>query len=181
MLISRQKKKENIAEYVIYMWQLEDLLRAFNLDINLVKKNIVDQYDQPDDVKQEMLEWYQMLIDMMHKEGVEKSGHTQMVMNIVHDVNDLHNELMRSPAQIKYNALFYSVLPALADFRAKSNSGADVDDVHLALTAMYEVMLMRLQKREISEDTLKAVTQIGQFLADLSDKYKKSEADELKL
>ena len=32
MIIALQKKKENIAEYLIYMWQVEDLLRACQLD-----------------------------------------------------------------------------------------------------------------------------------------------------
>ena len=29
MIIARQKKQENIAEYLLYMWQIEDIIRAF--------------------------------------------------------------------------------------------------------------------------------------------------------
>lgn len=28
MITASQKRKENIAEYLLYMWQIEDLIRA---------------------------------------------------------------------------------------------------------------------------------------------------------
>ena len=28
MIIAQKKRKENIAEYLLYMWQIEDLIRA---------------------------------------------------------------------------------------------------------------------------------------------------------
>ena len=34
MIIASQKKKENIAEYLLYMWQIEDIIRAYGLDID---------------------------------------------------------------------------------------------------------------------------------------------------
>ena len=37
MLIAREKKKNNIAEYILYMWQLEDMLRALKLDMEQVE------------------------------------------------------------------------------------------------------------------------------------------------
>ena len=43
MLIAREKRKSNVAEYVLYMWQLEDMLRAMQMDIRLVEQNIVSQ------------------------------------------------------------------------------------------------------------------------------------------
>ena len=38
MLIAREKKKNNIAEYILYMWQLEDMLRALKLDMEQVDR-----------------------------------------------------------------------------------------------------------------------------------------------
>ena len=34
MFIAEQKKRDNIAEYLLYMWQLEDILRAYVLDFD---------------------------------------------------------------------------------------------------------------------------------------------------
>ena len=33
MFVSRQLKEKNIAEYLIYMWQIEDLIRANGCDM----------------------------------------------------------------------------------------------------------------------------------------------------
>ena len=44
MFIASQKKKENIAEYVLYMWQIEDIIRANNLNIESITANIIDKF-----------------------------------------------------------------------------------------------------------------------------------------
>lgn len=33
MYISKQLKQKNIAEYLLYMWQVEDMIRANNFDM----------------------------------------------------------------------------------------------------------------------------------------------------
>ena len=71
MIIASQKKKENIAEYLLYMWQIEDLIRAYGLDIDRIQQQIIDPYDISPEQKKAMREWYESLIDMMHTEGVE--------------------------------------------------------------------------------------------------------------
>ncbi len=47
MLIAKRLKKENISEYLLYMWQVEDMIRANGLDIEKINSRIVSQYDQP--------------------------------------------------------------------------------------------------------------------------------------
>ena len=44
MFTAQKLRKENIAEYLLYMWQIEDLIRANGLEIENIKKNIVDRY-----------------------------------------------------------------------------------------------------------------------------------------
>ena len=43
MYIASQKHKENIAEYLLYMWQIEDMIRAYGLDIDRIKTNVIDK------------------------------------------------------------------------------------------------------------------------------------------
>lgn len=50
----KTKRKENIAEYLLYMWQVEDLIRANNFDMDSIRRTVVDRYDQPDDIKEEI-------------------------------------------------------------------------------------------------------------------------------
>lgn len=172
MLIARQKKEENIAEYIIYMWQLEDLLRANQLDIEKIQKLIIDPYPVDEATKKEMREWYENLIQMMKLEHVEEKGHLQFIKNTVEDLNDLHMELLQKPKEIQYNALFFKTLHFLVEFRRKAKAGEETNDVELSLQALYGVLMLKLQKKEVTAETMTAVKQISQLLAVLAQKYK---------
>ena len=41
MFVSSQLKEKNIAEYLIYMWHIEDLIRANGCDMETIKSNII--------------------------------------------------------------------------------------------------------------------------------------------
>ena len=47
MIIAKQKRKENIAEYLLYMWQIEDLIRANNFDMDLIRRTVIAHCNQP--------------------------------------------------------------------------------------------------------------------------------------
>lgn len=172
MIIAKQKKEENIVEYLLYMWQIEDILRAYKLDIEKLDEVIVSQYQQDENTKKEIREWYDNLIQMMKLEHIEESGHLQININLVNDLNDLHIELLQNPQEIQYNALFFKTLPFLVEFRNKLKAGEETNDIQLSLHSLYAILLLKLQKKEISKDTEVAVKQISSFMAVLSQKYK---------
>ena len=69
MITASAKKRENIAEYLLYMWQIEDLIRAYGLDIDRIGNEIIDRHTGLDgDERKRMREWYESLIDMMRRE-----------------------------------------------------------------------------------------------------------------
>ena len=73
MLIAREKKKNNIAEYILYMWQLEDMLRALKLDMEQVDRYLVAGFQADERTSKEIHDWYDNLIAIMQKEKVEES------------------------------------------------------------------------------------------------------------
>ena len=75
MFIASQKKKENVSEYILYMWQIEDIIRTFQFDIDKIKTNIISRFQLDDEKKKQLTEWYESLIDMMRMEGVKEKGH----------------------------------------------------------------------------------------------------------
>ena len=83
MFIASQKRKENYAEYVLYMWHIENIIRACNLEIEKIKTVMIDKFDLDDEKKKQMIEWYESLIDMMKRENVVENGHIQIVKNSV--------------------------------------------------------------------------------------------------
>ena len=94
MLIAREKKKSNIAEYILYMWQIEDMLRAMSLDIERVKQFVVTGFQVDEEKKQEIVDWYDNLIAMMKQEKVEVKGHLQVLKNTVNELTELHFYLL---------------------------------------------------------------------------------------
>ena len=59
MFTASQKKKENIAEYLLYMWHIEDIIRANALDLEKIEENIIQKYKNlSDKEKNELKEWY---------------------------------------------------------------------------------------------------------------------------
>ena len=75
MFIAQKLKQSNIAEYLIYMWQIEDLIRAAGCDIDKLKSNFISQYQISDDDKLKLIQWYEDLVGMMRDEGVQEKGH----------------------------------------------------------------------------------------------------------
>lgn len=170
MLIAKQKKNENIAEYLLYMWQVEDIIRAHHLDIESIQKGIIDQFDQPDNIKNEIKDWYEGLIEMMKLEGKSESGHLQINRNIIIDLTDLHLRLLKSPKEPEYIASYYKTLPFIVELRSKTED-KNIPELETCFAALYGFLLLRLQQKEISGETQAAISQISSFLRMLSNRY----------
>lgn len=180
MIVANEKRKKNIAEYLLYMWQVEDLIRANNFDIEKIKKDIISQYDQPEDVKEKITQWYEELIDMMRTEGVKEKGHIQINQNVIIELTDLHLRLLKSPQETVYGAVYYQTLPYIVELRSKSG-GEKLSEIETCFTALYGYLLLRMQKKPVSEETQQAIKQISSFLALLAEKYRQEKAGELNL
>lgn len=178
MIIASQKHKENIAEYLLYMWQIEDIIRANNLDIDRITTSVIDRFQLTDAQRKEMVEWYESLIDMMRREGVEKTGHLQLNKNVIIQLTDLHLALLKDPRFPEYTAEFYKTLPYIVELRAKAGD-TPAGEIETCFNALYGMLMLRLQGKEITPDTRDAVAQISKFLALLAKDYNLDREDKL--
>lgn len=179
MYIASEKRKSNIAEYLLYMWQIEDIIRANGLDIDRIKANVIDRYTSLTDAqRKELTEWYESLIDMMRREGVEKSGHLQMNKNILGQLVALHQALLADPKFADYSAEFYRTLPYIVELRSKAGE-AKAGEIETCFNALYGMLLMRLQQKEMTPQTLDAIKQISRFIALLAHDFKLDEEEQL--
>ena len=180
MFISRELRKKNIAEYLLYMWQVEDIIRANNMSLDKIKELLVEPYNLPAESKAELVEWYDNLIEMMRLEEVKEKGHLQINNNVLINLTDLHLRLMKSSKVPFYSAAYYKALPFIVEFRTKSEGRAK-GELENCFDALYMVWLMKLQKREINEETLKATNEISRFISMLSLYFKEDEEGKLNL
>ena len=152
MLIAQKLRKENIAEYLLYMWQVEDIIRAYGCNLMQIKKEYISRFDCTDEQKEEMVDWYGNLIRMINQEGCREKGHIQINKLVLQQLSELHAQLLNSPKFPFYSTEYYKVLP-------------------------FGTMLLRLQNKEITQNTANAVKEITTFIGMLNDYYFKEKED----
>jgi len=180
MFIAKKLKKGNICEYLLYMWQVEDLIRAFNLDIDLINKRIIVPYPVSDEERKNLYDWYESLIEMMRIENVQTEGHLQLNKNIILELDELHSTIIRSGKEAGYNAKFYHVLPFISQLRNQQGN-LSISDVELCFNFQYGIMILRMKKTEITPETLQAQTEISKFMVLLAKNYQLYKSGELDL
>ena len=97
MLIAQKLRKENIAEYLLYMWQVEDIIRAYGCNLQQIKKEYISRFDCTNEQKEEMVDWYGNLIRMINQEGCREKGHIQINKLVLQQLSELHTQLLDSP------------------------------------------------------------------------------------
>ena len=158
MFVAQKLRKESIAEYLLYMWQIEDIIRAYGCSLPVIKKNYIERFDFTPEQKDEELDWFGNLIRMMNEEGKRESGHLDINRVLLQDVIDLHGRLLQSSKFPIYNAEYYKVLPFIVELRNRGDK--DINEVETCLDALYGVMMLRLQKKEITPETEKAIKEL---------------------
>lgn len=178
MLIAREKKKSNIAEYILYMWQVEDLLRAFRLDMDMVDQHVVSGFRVDEVTVKEIHDWYDNIIAIMKAEKVEQQGHIQALKNDVDELTELHFFLLHEEHDRRYHQIVTMAVGNLVEFRNRANAGNEISDVELALNALYGNLMLRLQKKEVNTQTATAMESFSRMIGYLAAKYKQIEEKE---
>lgn len=145
-----RSKKENIAEYILYLWQMEDYLRAF---------------PQNAEATPELHE----LNEMMHREGILDGGHLALANNALSEVEELHAQILDEDAM--YRAAILRLRPALNLLKAKTDRPT-MSDIEACFVLLYQIMMLKLQKKEITPETADVQQRATQVLQFLSKTYK---------
>lgn len=174
MLVAKQKRSENIVEYILYMWQLEDYIRACNFDIDI----IMSRFSEPAHTLLEIRQWYLALVSAMKHEKIEESGHLMQLKELVQDLSMLNIKLLQKPDEKKYQEVFNKALPNIAEIIEKSD-GAIKNEIDACLTGVYGLLLYRIQKKTLTKGTEEAIESFTKALAFLAFKYREFEKGEL--
>ena len=197
MLVAKELRKKSIAEYLLYMWQIEDIIRAYQCSLTKIRKKYIDKFNYTDAQKDEEEDWFGDLLRMMNQEGCRENGHLQINKVIMQSLNELHAQLLTSSKFPFYSAEYYRVLPFIVELRGKTKQVADRmarkneanlkeiaanlghSEIETCFDVLYGVMMLRLQKKEISRETETAVKEITTLIGMLSDYYQKDKTEGL--
>ncbi len=144
MFTAQKTRKENIAEYILYLWQLEDLLRALQFSPEAIYSQLVQPSGLTEAQKQETFLWYMDIVNLLREEGKEQQGHLEHTMHLIADLDNLHKQLLVLPVGAEYRRLYSHVAPELPKMKAKLKH-PDISDVELFFRALYSVVLLRIQ------------------------------------
>lgn len=178
MFIAQELRKKNIAEYLLYMWQVEDTIRAFGCSLSAIRREYISKFSYTDEQKDEESDWFGNLIRMMNQEGCRETGHLQINKVVMIQLEELHAQLTGSAKYPFYTAAYYKVLPFIVELR---NRGANKDEneIETCFNSLYGVMMLRLQNKPISPDTEHAVKEISTLVGMLNDYYLKDKQEPL--
>lgn len=177
MFIAKSIREKSVVEYLLYMWQLEDLIRAYGCSLTRIRREYIDRFDYTDQQKDEEEDWFGDLIRMMNQEGKREKGHLAINEVLLQDLGDLHVRLLQSTRFPFYSAEYYRVLPFIVELRQKGDK--EIGEVETCLNALYGVMLLRMRQKPISPETAHAIKAITTFLGMLSDYYIKDRTEGL--
>lgn len=184
MIIADKLKATNRAEYLLYLWQVEDLIRSYGLDETRIAREYVSTFDLSDELRQQTEQWYADLTEMMRSEGKRRGGHLQLSLNVLQELTELHNALLDSPYFTDYSRLFYRVVVYVVELRSRYKQEAPdkeaPSELECCFNLLYGVMVLRLQQKTVSEGTEKAAKDVAALLAKLSDYYFKDKAEPLR-
>jgi hypothetical protein len=178
MLIAQQKKEENIAEYILYIFQIEDVIRAYNFDLERIIFEFVKPQLPDESFLSEYRKWYMGLISQMKQRGLDKHGHIDEVKEILVELSYLHNTLLNLANDDKYRSTFERANTYLEEFKQKSNL-KEKNNIEILFHAMYMKLLLRLQKKEISSETEEAFDTMRMVLAYLARSYKRMKSGDM--
>lgn len=178
MLIANRTRENNIAEHVIYMFQIEDLIRANNFDLDTIIHTIIEPQIKDENLLSQYKDWYAGLIRQMKSERIAEKGHLSEINEILMELLLLHNTMLNIMHHQRYKELFEQALPALKDFQKKSNAG-NLNLVEVGFNALYSKLILKLKGQAFSQATEEAFSQISDLLGFLAGYYKKMKKGEL--
>lgn len=181
MDIAQAKRRENIAEYILYLWQLEDLLRALQFSPEAIFSTLIaPRKDIAEEQKHVYLLWYMDIANLLHQEGKDEKGHLEHTLHLIGDLHDLHLQLMKLPVGAHYRQTYAKLEPELPRLRAVvGNPG--MNDTELCFRALYAAMLYRIKGEGDKQAVTDTLEYISPVIANLADMYGKVERGEIDL
>lgn len=168
MLIAEKKKKENLAEYIIYMYQTEILIRNFDFDLAQIEQHIIlnipEEKLSPKERKK-LKAWYGITLEQMMKEGIQKKGHLRSVQKEVQKLSDLSLKLLSEDTE--YQAVFNDARAAIRE-NILAGDGLVSDPIQACLNGVFGLIITRMNGREIPENVQTQLDHFGDVLSYLS-------------
>jgi hypothetical protein len=149
---------------------MEDLVRAVYFDHQSLE-DFIRSYTPDEQAFQDEKQWFSDLIETMKSERVEKRGHINEVHEILFELFYLHNTLVNIICEKTYMELYRTAKPNIEAYLERSGEKS-TNEIEACFIALYGLMLLRLRKEPVNNETEAAMKTFSNLLARLSYHYR---------
>ncbi|MEB2781960.1 DUF4924 family protein [Algoriphagus sp. C2-6-M1] len=168
--VAKNKKSNNIAEYIIYMYQMEDLIRSYQGNADEIKTFVVEKYPVSEEEKKEITLWYLTLLTQMKSQDILEKGHLAELNKLVLELAQIHWNLLKTdPA---YFEAYGKAKPFILEAVMQAEGQDLGNEIQICLNGVYGLLLCRLLGKKVSDEQLKSADTYGDVLSTLSYHYK---------
>ncbi|MEB2777285.1 DUF4924 family protein [Algoriphagus sp. D3-2-R+10] len=168
--VAENKKSNNIAEYIIYMYQMEDLIRSYQGNADEIKTFVVEKYPVSEDAKKEITVWYLKLLAQMKSQDILEKGHLEELNVIVSELAQIHWNLLKTDPT--YFEAYGKAKPFILEAVMQAEGQDLGNEIQICLNGVYGLLLCRLLGKKVTDEQLKSADAYGDVLSTLSYHYK---------
>lgn len=167
--VAENKKAKNLGEYIIYMYQMEDLLRAYSFEMADIKQYVIAHYPISEEQKNETYDWFEGLIVSMKVEGKLIEGHLGATQESVEALAIIHWNLLKSDQN--YFDIYTKAKPHVIKMILEGGEKSPGHEIQVCINGIYGLLLARLRSREVPKEILDATEAFGDVLSYLNYSY----------
>ena len=169
MIPAEIKKKENIAEYIIHMYQTEDLILTYEFNLNEILEYVIKHMSKDQEEIKSLLLWYAEIISQMQDENVhitkERLHSTQQYVDAL---SKLHITLLKEDSAYKE---CYEEAEGDIKVQIELSKGLVQDPIQICINGVYGMLLIKLKGKDLGTTQKSMVDKFGKVLAYLSQVY----------
>ncbi|MCH7403649.1 DUF4924 family protein [Belliella kenyensis] len=164
--IAEKKLNTNLPEYIIYMYQMEDLIRVYDFNLADIKQYVIAHYPITEEEKSATEQWFLHLSEMMKAENITITGHLRMIQKHVEQLAMTHWKLLKEDST--YYKIYHNAKPHIIQMIMDAN-GEDIGhEIQICINGVYGFLLAKLRSREIPKGYDKAIEAFGDVLSYLN-------------
>ncbi len=175
MTTAEEKRDQHIVEYILYVWQMEDLVRAVNLDLAALRTHLSSAY-QGDRLEAELM-WFADLIQSLRREKKTAKGHVGSLDEVMIELTYLHRTLLDVLKDEEYKAAVDSAKPHIEEMAKRGEpTGTEVESM---LVALYGWLVLRMGGKTVSADTQESLGVIRDWANILGNRFVRMRSGDL--
>jgi len=175
MTTAEEKRHQHVVEYILYIWQMEDLVRAVGLDLSTLRIHLSTAYEG-DRLEAELV-WFAGLIQSLRNENKITKGHVSSLDELMIELTYLHKTLLDVLKDEEYKEVVEAAQPHLDAMSARGEAGKT--EVEAMLVALYGWLVLRMGGKEVSAETEESLGFIRNWANLLGGRYIRMRAGEL--